>query len=49
MLYACIIYLSIRCYDSFWQGSLEDDMGTTGGTQDSFNISELSFLFTSEH
>ena len=48
MLYACIIYLSIRCYDSFWQG-LEDDMDTTGGTQDSFNISELSFLFTSEH
>ena len=42
------VYLSIRCYDSFWQGSLEDEMGTTGGRQDGFNISELPFLFTSK-
>ena len=26
MFYGCIIYLSIGGYDSFWRGSLEDDM-----------------------
>ena len=37
-----------RGYASLWQGSLEDDVGATGGSQDDFNISDLPFLFTSK-
>ena len=37
-----------RGYASLWQGSLEDDVGATGGSRDDLNISDLPSLFTSE-